>query len=220
MPAERHVAVLGLGRFGQAVARELARIGHSVLAVDMDEKTVQAIAPAVTHAVQADVTNEAALRELGIGEFDTVIIGLSGDIESSILAAVIARRLGARRVIAKAGGRLHGSILEQLGVDRVVYPERETGIRIARSFAAPAVSDYLDAAPGYGIAKVPIPEGLAGRPLSDLDLRRIRVNAIALFRDGSVTLNPMTSEVLRTGDELIVAGADEDLERVLPQVAP
>ncbi len=215
----RQVAVFGLGRFGQAVARELTRLGHDVLAVDASEKAVQAVAEDVTHAVQADVTDLNALRELGVADFDTAIVGVSSDIEASILATVLLRQLGVRRIVAKAASELHGSILQQVGATRVVYPERETGVRLAHSFAAPGVRDYLDAAPGYGFARVPA-DGFAGKSLADLDLSKHGVSVIALYRSGRVTLNPLSSEVLQAGDELIVAGLDEDLEQLPGTAAP
>jgi trk system potassium uptake protein TrkA len=220
MAERRQVAVLGLGRFGQAVARELTRLGHEVLAIDADERTVQAVADDVTQAVQADMTDEGALTELGLGRFDTAIVAISS-LEASILATVLLQRLGVRRIIAKAADDLHGSILERLGVSRVVHPEGEMGERVAHSFASPGVLEYLDVAPGYGLARVVVAEPLAGKTLAALDLpATYGVTALALHRGGSVTLNPSGSEVLRDSDELIVAGLDEDLERLPAQVAP
>jgi trk system potassium uptake protein TrkA len=169
MSRKQHVAVLGLGRFGQAVARELARLGHDVLAIDSSEKLVQELADEVTHAAQADVTDIEALQELGLADFDTAIVGISSQLEASILATVLLKRLGVKRILAKAANELHGSILEQVGASRVVYPERETGRRVAHSFAAPGVRDYLDVAPGYGFARVPVFEGWIGKPLAELE---------------------------------------------------
>lgn len=220
MTARRQVAVLGLGRFGSAAARELARIGHEVLAVDRDLAVVQEIADDVGHAVQADVTNEDALAELGLDQFDAVIVGVSGSLEASILATVLVDRLRVRRIVAKAADALHGSILERVGAHVVVYPEREAGCRIAHSFAAPGIRDYLDVAPGFGFARVAVTERLSGRSLSELDLpRTYGVTPVALSRAGKVTLTPAGTEVLREGDELIVGGSDEGLER-LPTTTP
>jgi trk system potassium uptake protein len=212
---KRQVAVLGLGRFGRAVARELTRLGHEVLAVDTSERVVQEVLPDVTHAAQADVTDDDALRELGLEDFHTVVIAITSNLEASILATALVRRLGVRRILAKAGSELHGSILEQVGATRVVYPERETGMRVAHSFAAPAVRDYLDVAPGYGVAKVPIPPSAAGKSLGDIGSRAdYGVTVLALHRGGEVTLNPPPTEALQAGDEVIVAGRDDDLERL------
>jgi trk/ktr system potassium uptake protein len=214
----QQVGVLGLGRFGRAVARELTRLGHEVLAVDVDERVVAQVMADVTQAAQADVTDERALRELGLGAFDTAVVAVSGSLEASVLGTVLCKRLGVRRVIATAGTALHGAILEQVGATRAVYPEEETGIRIARSFAAPAVQDYLDVAPGYGIARVAVAAGLAGRRLAALALplaaQEERLTPVALVRGRTVLLNPAPEEVVREGDALIVAGRDEDLERL------
>jgi len=212
---KQSVAVLGLGRFGQAVARELTRLGHDVLAIDTNEQVVQELADEVTHAVEADVTDADTLQELGIADFDTAIVAISSHLEASILATVLVKRLGVKRILAKAANELHGSILEQVGASRVVYPERETGFRVAHSFAAPGVRDYLDVAPGYGFARVAVSEGWIGKSLGELDLEgSCGVSIIALYRDGTVSLHPPPTEALRAGDQLIVAGLDENLERL------
>jgi trk system potassium uptake protein TrkA len=212
---KQNVAVLGLGRFGQAVARELTRLGHQVLAVDSNEQVVQELADEVTHAVEADVTDAEALQELGLADFDTAIVAISSHLEASVLATVLLKRLGVKRILAKAGNELHGSILEQVGASRVVYPERETGLRVAHSFAAPSVRDYLDVAPGYGFARVSVYEDWVGKSLGELDLHgNYDVSVMALHRDGTVSLYPTASEILRAGDQLIIAGRDEDLERL------
>ena len=218
---KRQVAVLGLGRFGSAVARELTRLGHDVLAVDADEKVAQDLAREVSHAAQADITDRQALQDLGLAEFDTAIVATSGHLEVSVLATALLKRLGVKRIVAKAGNELHGSILEEVGADRVVYPERETGIRVAHSFAAPGVRDYLDVAPGFGLARVPVAGAWSGKSLADLNMQAsCGVTAVLLCRDGRATLDPAGSEVLRVGDALIVAGRDEDLERLPGTGAP
>ena len=220
MATRRQIAVLGLGRFGQAVAVELTRLGHDVLAVDRDERVVQSIADEVTHAVQADVTDPDALDALGLADFDTAIVAVSESLEASIMATVLLRRIGVQRIIAKAAHDLHGSILEQVGAMRVVYPERETGFRVAHSFGAPGVQDYLDAAPGYGIARVAVPPGWVGKTIGEVDLPgSCRLTVLAVTRAGSIVLSPSSDEGLRAGDALIVAGLDEDLER-LPDALP
>jgi trk system potassium uptake protein TrkA len=215
MSTRRQVAVLGLGRFGAAVARELTRLGHDVLALDASEKIIQEVADEVTHAARVDVTDEDALRDLGLESFETAIVAISSNLEVSILATVLLKRLGVRRIIAKAGNDLHGSILSQVGATRVVFPERETGMRVAHSFAAPGVRDYLDVAPGYGVARVPVAAPFAGKTLGELNLSATcGVTVVAYRRGDTVTVNPHTSEMLRPGDELIVVGLDEDLERL------
>ncbi len=209
------VLVVGLGRFGSAAARELERIGHEVLAIDRSESIVNEIAPDVTHAVQLDASDEAALRSVGAGEFQFAIVAISGETEASIFATMALKNLGVGHVIAKAATVLHGAILERVGADRVVYPEREMGTRVAHSLGMPDVIDYLDVAPRFGIVKVHPPEVMVGRSLNDLDLPgRLQVSPIALRRGSDVTFNPHRDTTIAEGDELILMGKDEQLERI------
>jgi trk system potassium uptake protein TrkA len=176
---------------------------------------IRDIADEVTHAVRADITDRDALVELGVAAFDTAIIGVAGNLEASILCTVILKQMGIPRILAKAGSDIHGSILQQVGATRIAYPEQETGLRVAHSFAAPGVHDYLDVAPGYGIARVPVAAQWRGKRLGDIDLRRTcGVTVLALGRGAMVTLNPHASEALDEGTDLIVAGLDEDLARL------
>jgi trk system potassium uptake protein len=210
---KRQVLVVGLGRFGTAVATELTRIGHEVLAVDLDSKTVQAAAEDVTHVAQADATDEEALAALGSADFDACILAV-GSVEASVLACVILKRLGARRVIAKASSTLHAEILRQVGADRVVFPEAEMGFRVAHTFGAPSVADYLDVTPSYGIAQVAVGPEMAGRSIAELDLGRLRLTPLIVRRGDQILMNPSSDERLRPGDELIIAGRDNDIAQL------
>lgn len=209
------ILVIGLGRFGTAAARELEQIGHQVLAIDRTESAVNEIAPDVTHAVQLDASDESALRSVGAGEFEYAIVAISGETEASIFATMALKNLGVGHVIAKAATALHGMILERVGADRVVYPEREMGTRVAHSLGIPAVIDYLDVAPRFGIVKVRPPASFVGRSLKELDLPgRLQVSPIALRRGSEVTFNPHRDMVLAVGDELILMGSDGSLEKI------
>ncbi|CAN5561838.1 TrkA family potassium uptake protein [soil metagenome] len=211
----QQVMVVGLGRFGSAVARELHSLGHEVLAVDASESTINEIAPEVTHAAQLDASDENALRAAGAGEFPTAIVAMSSAIEASIFATMALKRLGVQTVIAKASGALHGAILERIGADRVVYPEREAGIDVAHTFMIANVVDYIDLAPRFGIAKVVVPSTFVGQTLRDLDLTgRLKITPIALRRGDSVTVNPHREQPLQEGDELVLIGLDEQLARI------
>ena len=209
------VLVIGLGRFGTAAARELMRLGHEVLAIDSSEAIVNDIAPEVTHAVQLDAADEAALRAVGAADFDHAIVAISSGVEASIYATMALKKLGVGNVIAKAGTTLHGAILERVGADRVVYPEREMGARVAHSFSVGNVIDYLDIGPRFGIMKVRPPASFIGRSIKDLDLTtRLRLSPIALRRGDDVTVNPHRDDVIREGDELILIGRDDKLEQL------
>jgi trk system potassium uptake protein TrkA len=213
--AGEQVMVIGLGRFGTALARELERLGHQVLAVDRNEQLVNEIAQDVTHALQLDASDEDALRAAGAGEFNTAIVAVSSDAEPSIFATMVLKRLGVRNVIAKAGSLLHGEILSRVGADRVVFPERETGLRLAHSFNVPNVIDYLDVAPNFGIEKIRPPKSFIGRTLGELDLKgRLGLTPVALRRGQQVLVNPAREERITDGDELILVGRDEKLDQL------
>ena len=213
--AREQVMVIGLGRFGSALAVELERLGHEVLAIDHSEDLVNEIAPDVTHALQLDAADEDALRSAGAGDFATAIVAISSDAEPSIFATMVLKRLGVRTVIAKAGSLLHGEILARVGADRVVFPERETGLRLAHSFNVPNVLDYLDVAPNFGIEKIRPPKAFIGKSLGELDLKgRLGLTPIALRRGKEVFVNPAREERLADGDELILIGRDDKLEEL------
>ena len=207
--------VIGLGRFGSALARELQRLGHEVLAIDSSESVVNEIAPEVTHALQLDATDENALRAAGAGEFPTAMVAISSDTEASIFAAMALKRLGVATVIAKAGTELHGAILERVGADRVVYPEREMGVQVAHTHSIPNVIDYLNVAPNFGVEKVAPPAKFVGRTLGELDLpRQLGLTPIAIRRGDRVTVNPHPMERVGDGDELVLIGPDDRLGRL------
>ena len=212
----QQVIVVGLGRFGSAAARELQALGHEVLAVDANEAAVNDIAPDVTHAVQANATDEETLRSLGAAQFQTAIVAMSTDTEASIFATMVLKRLGVPTVIAKARDELHGAILERIGADRVVYPEREAGADVAHTMRIPEALDYIDLGPGFGVAKIVVPGTLVGRNLRELELgTRVKATAIALRRGNAVTVNPHRDETLRAGDQLVVIGQDEELAKLV-----
>ena len=213
--AGEQVVVIGLGRFGSSVARELERLGHQVLAIDRSEREVNEIAPEVTHALQLDAADEDALRSAGAGDFHTAIVAISSDAEPSIFATMVLKRLGVRNVIAKAGSLLHGEILARVGADRVVFPERETGLRLAHSFNVPNVIDYLDVAPNFGIEKIRPPKSFIGRTLGEINMKeRFGLTPIALRRGQQVFVNPARDERVAEGDELILIGRDDKLDQL------
>ena len=203
-----NIAVIGLGRFGSNLATSLSELGHEVLAIDSDERAVQQIAESVTHAVQADGTDEATLVELGITEYDLAFVAF-GDIEGSILMTTLLKQLGLKRVHAKARNSLHREILERVGADQVVFPEREMAIRVAHNLAAPNVVDYFELLADYGIGEVKVPEGFVGQTLTSVNLAdRLNVSILVIKRGSELLITPDLTETLRAGDVLVVIGRD------------
>ncbi len=214
----KQVVVIGLGRFGSSLAETLCKLGHDVLAMDTDEKRVQAMATKITHTVQADATDEAVLRELGIVDFDVAIVALGSAIESSVLSTILLKMLGVKYVIARAEDELHGVILGRIGADRVVYPEREMGREVAHELTLRDVSDYMSVAEKYGVAKMKVPPYCVGKTLEGLGFGpegKWELAALLVQRGKEVIVAPALSETLRENDILVASGRDEKLEQFL-----
>ena len=203
-----NIAVFGLGRFGSNLATTLSELGHEVLAVDEDERAVQRIADRVAHAVQADGTDEATLRELGVAEYDLAFVAF-GDIEGSILMTTLLKQMDLKRVHAKARNALHREILERVGADQVVFPEREMAIRVAHNLAAPNVVDYFELLADYGIGEVKVPEGVVGETVGSVNLEDgLNVSVLVIKRGTELLIMPDLTELLRAEDVLVVVGRD------------
>ncbi|MEX2375961.1 MAG: TrkA family potassium uptake protein [Dehalococcoidia bacterium] len=216
---KQHVAVVGLGRFGSAVAVELVHLGHEVLGIDSNINTVQELSSEITHVVQAEATDEESLARLGLAEFDAAVVGITGDLETSILATLILKRLGIPRVVVKARNATHGEILQRVGADRVVYPERDTGLRVAHSWTSTDITDSLDVVEGYSVSRVAVPAALVGKSVAQAVIdREFNVTLLLLARGERVTVYPAASEVLRRGDILVMSGAIADMERFFSSI--
>jgi trk system potassium uptake protein TrkA len=217
----KQFGVIGLGRFGSAMAMTLTELGHDVIGVDGDEARVQQLADVVTHALQIDATDEKALRAAGIQDVDVAVVSIGENIESSLLVVMQLLELGIATIVAKAVTPLHGRILEKLGVSRVIFPEREMAIRIAHSLVMPNVIDYIELSRDFSIVEVPAPEAFVGRTLKQLELRpRLGLTLIAIKRQadggaGVVTnIAPAADETIRDGDVLALLGSNERLNQL------
>src|SRR3569833_2397583 len=168
----KQYAVIGLGRFGTSVARTLYEMGYDVLGIDTNEDLIQDAIDLVTHAVTADSTDENALKSIGIRNFDVVVVAIGNDVKNSILTTLILKELGVKYIVVKAQDELHGKVLEKIGADRVVYPERDMGYRVAHNLISPNILDYIELAPDYSILEIHTPNKFVGRSLEQIDIRR------------------------------------------------
>jgi trk system potassium uptake protein TrkA len=218
----KQFGVIGLGRFGSAMAMTLTELGHDVIGVDGDEARVQQLADVITHALQIDATDEKALRAAGVQDVDVAVVSIGENIESSLLVVMQLKELGIATIVAKAVTPLHGRILEKLGVSRVIFPEREMAIRLAHSLVMPNVIDYIELSRDFSIVEVPAPEAFVGRTLKQLELRpRLGLTLIAIKRQaadggaGVVTnIAPSADETIRSGDVLALLGSNERLNQL------
>jgi trk system potassium uptake protein TrkA len=219
MPVEKkQFAVIGLGRFGKSVGQTLCNMGYDALGVDRNGERVQEMVEVLTHAVEADVTEENVLRSLGIRNFDVVVVAIGKDLQASILVTLLLKELGVGYVLAKAQDPLHGKVLHKVGADRVIYPERDMGIRVARHLVAANIVDYIDLAPNYSIVEITAPKEFVGKNLRQLELRsRYRVNVLALKRGKKIHISPGAQDFLERGDILVVMGENDDIRRLEQQ---
>lgn len=212
----RGFVVIGLGRFGSSLAETLVNNGHDVLGIDADLERVQHVSRTLPHVLQLDATNADALAQVGIAEFDTGIVCISDNFEDNVLATVLLRRLGVRRVITKAATRLQKTILEEVGADEVIMPEHEAGIHLGRRLASRYVIDaYMEIRDGLSVVEVAVPPKLCGQTLAQCNLRqKLGLNVIAIDREGALLVNPAADFLFQPGDMLLVLGQIEDVERL------
>ena len=224
----RQFVVIGLGRFGRSVARALSEKNFEVLAIDRDEEKVKDMEGIVSQAVVMDATEEKALKELGIADFDVAIVSMAETIEDSIMITLSLKELGLKQVIVKANSDLHSKILKKVGADRIVFPEREIAEKVAESLASPKIFDFIEVSKTHSIIEMVVPKKIVNKTLGDLKLReKYNVSVIAIKRkipfsqpDGAtdfkeeVVIGPGGADELISGDVLILLGNYRDLEKV------
>ncbi|MBP2641455.1 MAG: ktrA [Firmicutes bacterium] len=212
---EKQFAVIGLGRFGASVAMTLLKLGYEVLAIDSNPEQVQKFSDSITHVVQADTTDENALKELGIRNFDTVVVAIGADIQANTMTTLLLKDLGVNRIVAKASNTLHGKMLQKIGADQVVYPERDMGQRVAHNLAAPNVLDYIELSPEVSIVEVSAPQMLIGKSLAEAKLRSVYgINVVAIKRGEEMIVPPLPDEKILAQDILIVVGDSVGAQRL------
>jgi trk system potassium uptake protein TrkA len=198
--------VVGLGRFGGNLGRTLVELGHEVLGVDADAKCVQEHRDVLTHVVEADSTSSVALRQIGAAEFRTAVVAIGGDIEASILTTAALADLGVPRIIAKAVTDAHGKILERVGAHKVVFPERDTGVRLGHSLTG-NIMDYIQLDQGFALVETVAPKALVGKALGEAQVRqRYGITVVCVKPAGGSFTYATPDTVVQEGDILVVAG--------------
>jgi trk system potassium uptake protein len=215
MMSKKQYVVIGIGRFGSSVAKTLYALGNDVLVIDSDEDTIQEISDSVTHAVQLDATDENALRSLGIRNFDVAVITIGDNIQSSVMIALLIKELGVKYIIAKAQSELHAKVLYKIGVDRVVLPEKDMGVRVAHNLVSTNILDYIELSPDYSIVEVVTPKEWHGKTLRELNMRAVYgVNVMAIKRENEVNVSPGADDEIVPGDVVVAIGSAEDLSKL------
>jgi trk system potassium uptake protein len=207
-------AVIGLGRFGSSLAKELIALGHEVLGVDKNAQIADEMSPCLTHTLVADTTDEEALRAIGIRNVDCVVVAIGDNIQASILTSILLKDLGVNKVVVKALSPLHGKVLQRIGVDRVIYPERDMGVRVANQLVSPNLLDYIELSKDYTIAELAVTRKLASHSLTELDTRaKYGCTIVAINREEKTVVAPSAEEVLKEGDVMVIIGTNEQIDR-------
>ena len=204
--------VIGLGLFGSSVARQLCELGAEVLAIDIHPELVQQISTYVTSAVVADARDADILRALGAHECECAVVAIGDDLAGSVLATMNLKELGIRHIVCKAHDEVHRKVLQKLGADKVVIPEKEVADKLSRSLTSHNVLDFIELSSDYGIVEIPAPKSWVGKNLKELDVRaKLGVNIIAIQRHGKISVSPRAEFLIEKNDILVVLGDYDSL---------
>ncbi|HEY0827177.1 MAG TPA: TrkA family potassium uptake protein [Bacilli bacterium] len=209
----KQFAVIGMGRFGSSVAKTLCNLGFEVLAVDSNESRTQEVVSMVTHAVQADSTDEEALRALGIRNYDVVVVAIGQDIQSSILTSLILKDLGVQTLVVKAQNELHGKVLKKIGADKVIFPERDMGQRVAHNLISPNILDHIELSEDYSIVEIKASNNMIGKNLHKLDIRaKYGCNVMGIKTGDKMNIAPQATDLIKENDVLVIVGSNKNLQ--------
>lgn len=209
--------VVGLGRFGTAIAEELFRLGQEVLAMDTDAERVQKIAESVTYAMVGDAKDEAVLQSVGVRNFDCVVVSIGENIQDSIMTTVLAKEMGARHIIAKAKNPMHGKILEKVGADKVIYPETQAAQKLAQRMISNSIIDYIELSDHYSIVEAQAPRAWWGKTILELQIRtKYGVNILAIKEDdgAKMTISPGPDHRILQGQMVILLGESRKIGEI------
>ncbi len=216
---KKQFAVVGLGRFGSSVCRTLISQGAEVLAIDIDAAKVDEFREIATHAVVADSTDEQALKNLGVRNFEHIVVAIGDNIQASILTTLILTELGVQHITVKAQNDYHEKVLNKIGAERVIHPERDMGLRIAHNLLSKNVIEYFELSDHYSIIELLANQKMCRRSLNDLNIRaRYGCTIVAIKRMKEVIVAPQADEIIQQGDVLIIIGEDDKLSRLEQQM--
>lgn len=208
--------IIGLGEFGMTLARELAGYGCQIMAIDVDGEKINEIADVVTNAVIGDPTNDSVLRACGAADYDCAVVCLQTNMNDNILLSIMLKELGIKKVISRASNEKHKTVLERLGIDTVVFPERDTAEKLAYVISKNNITDYIEF-DGYKLIECKVPDAWEGKSLFDLDIRKkYGVSVIAVRSaegERTVDVSPNPTRKFKCGEMISVVGEDKDIDK-------
>lgn len=209
----KQIIVIGCGRFGSSVAKTLTKLGHDVMVIDQDHDIIKDMSEYVAHAVQMDTLDEPSFRTIGLRNFDVAVVAIGSNIEASIMATLIAKEAGVQIVIAKALTEIHGKLLTKVGADKIIYPERDMGMRVAYGLVTPNILDVIEFSPDYSIIETVALEEWEGKSLKDLNLsRQYGMTVIAIKTGEHINIVPSAETVINHDDVVVILGSNKNLK--------
>ncbi|MFR7348940.1 potassium channel family protein [Peptoniphilus sp.] len=208
--------VFGCGKFGSSAAKTLSELGNEVMVVDINLDSIEEIADYVTTAIQCDVMDENATSEMGLKNFDAAVVAIGTNFEAAIMSTVLAKEAGIEYIVAKATSNRQALILKKLGADKIIFPERDMGVRVAHNLSASNLMDFIQLSPDYSIAEFLCPVTWVGKNLKQLNVRsKYKVTVLAIERgNDDIKIDPYPDSLLQEGDVLVLLGKDEDIKEI------
>ena len=213
---DKQYLVIGCGRFGSSVAKKMCQLGNEVMVIDKDEDSINNIAELVTHTAIVDVTEERDLKSIGLGNFDVVIVAISSDVRASIMATVMAKEMGVPKVVCKAKDELQAKVLYKIGADKVVFPERDMGIRLAYNLASENILDQINLDPEYSIMEIVTPQNWVGKTIIELNLRaKYDITVLAVKTQSGLKVMPSPNYKIQEKNILIIIGNTDKISYII-----
>ena len=213
---DKQYLVIGCGRFGSSVAKKMCQLGNEGMVIDKDEDSINNIAELVTHTAIVDVTEERDLKSIGLGNFDVVIVAISSDIRASIMATVMAKEMGVPKVVCKAKDELQAKVLYKIGADKVVFPERDMGIRLAYNLASENILDQINLDPEYSIMEIVTPQNWVGKTIIELNLRaKYDIPVLAVKTQSGLKVMPSPNYKMQEKNILIIIGNTDKISDII-----
>lgn len=213
---DKQYLVIGCGRFGSSVAKKMCQLGNEVMVIDKDEDSINNIAELVTHTAIVDVTEERDIKSIGLGNFDVVIVAISSDVRASIMATVMAKEMGVPKVVCKAKDELQAKVLYKIGADKVVFPERDMGIRLAYNLASENILDQINLDPEYSIMEIVTPQNWVGKTIIELNLRaKYDITVLAVKTQSGLKVMPSPNYKMQEKNILIIIGNTDKISDII-----
>ncbi len=212
----KQILVIGLGRFGYNLAEALYKDGYDVLAIDIDTERVREVSKTVPHVIQGDATNKEVLENIGARNFDIAVVGIGENILVSILTSMLLIEVGVKKVIARAQTREHSQILKKIGVNNIVFPEKDRAYRLSKQLAFEEATQQLEIVPGYHIYEMEAKSSMIGKELSELEWnKKFDINIVALVSQEKKIITPRGDTKIQEGDKLFVFSSEKSMKKFL-----